>query len=78
MVQFMKEESLVIYMWKNNMVVTQNDTQASRSGKCRHLQNEPKLRSHNITEPYTCINLIGVLDVTIYEIRIICHLNVEQ
>ena len=32
-------------------MVTRNDTYASRSGKCRHSQNEPKLRSHNITEP---------------------------
>ena len=47
----MKEESLVTE-WNNNTVVTQNDTQASRSGKCCHSQNEPNLRSHNITEPY--------------------------
>ena len=33
MVQLMKEESLVIEMWNNNTVVTQNDTYASRSGK---------------------------------------------
>ena len=38
-------------MWNNNTAVTQNDAYASRSGKCRHSQNEPKLRSHNITEP---------------------------
>ena len=40
-------------------------------------QNEPKLRSHNITEPII-YKAIRVLDGTIYERRITCHLNVEQ
>ena len=44
------------------MMVTQNDTCASRSGKCRHSQNESKLRSHNITEPKS-------FDSKIYEDR---------
>ena len=43
-------------------MVTQNDTGASRSGKCRHSQNESKLRSHNITEPKS-------FDSKIYEDR---------
>ena len=41
-------EVLSFKMWKSNTVVTWNDTYASRSGKCRHSQNEPKLRSHKI------------------------------
>ena len=45
-------EVLSFKMWNSNTVVSWNDTYASRSGKCRHSQNEPKLRSHNITEPY--------------------------
>ena len=44
------------------MMVTQNDTCASRSGRCRHSQNESKLRSHNITEPKS-------FDSKIYEDR---------
>ena len=51
-------------------------TQASRSGIRRHSQNEPKLRSPNVTEPY--VKTIRVLDGTIYERRTNCHLNVEQ
>ena len=45
-------EVLSFKMWNNNTMVTRNDTHASRSGKCHHSQNEPKLRSHNITESY--------------------------
>ena len=37
------DEVLSFKMWNNNTVVTRNDTYASRSGKCRHWQNEPKL-----------------------------------
>ena len=35
----MKEESLVILMWNNNTVVTEKDTQASRSGQRAKLLN---------------------------------------
>ena len=44
-------EVLSFKMWNNNTVVTRNDNYASRFGKCRHSQNEPKLKSNNITEP---------------------------
>ena len=37
------DEVLSFKMWNNNTVVTRNDTYASRSGKCRHWQNEQKL-----------------------------------
>ena len=69
-------EVLSFIMWNSNTVVTWNDTYGSRTGKCRHSQNEPKLRSHNITEPY--VKTRRALDGTIYERRITCHSNVEQ
>ena len=78
-------EVLSFIMWNSNTVVTWNDTYASRSGKCRHSQNEPKLRSWSLCVILSdhCIIVPHLNDKwfffhKLYHPKLLCFINMGQ